>query len=108
MRRGELYRVYRGSKHDPKDYRVFLVVSRQLLVDSKISTVICAPVYSEYDGLPTQVEIGSGEGLKHDSAVYCDELVSLHKSMLTDYIGSLSDAKMQLVNSALCIALAVG
>jgi mRNA interferase MazF len=108
MKRGELYRVYRGSKHDPKDYRVFLVVSRQLLVDSQFSTVICAPVYSKYDGFPTQVEIGADEGLKHDSAIYCDELVSIHKSMLTDYIGFLSDAKIQLVNAALRIALAVG
>jgi mRNA-degrading endonuclease toxin of MazEF toxin-antitoxin module len=39
---------------------------------------------------------GANEGLKHDSAVHCDELVSLQKSMLTDYSGSLSDAQMQL------------
>jgi len=108
MRRGDLYRVYRGSKHDPKDYRVFLVVSRQLLIDSQFSTVICAPVYSKYDGFPTQIEIGVDEGLKHDSAVYCDELVSLPKSMLTDYIGVLPDSKMELVNAALRIALAIG
>jgi mRNA interferase MazF len=108
MRRGDLYRVYRGSKYDPKDYRVFLIVSRQLLIDSQFSTVICAPVYSKYDGFPTQVEIGADEGLKHDSAVYCDELVSLPKSMLTDYIGSLSDIKIEAVNVSLRIALAVG
>jgi mRNA interferase MazF len=107
MKRGGLYRVYRGSKNDSKDYRVFLIISRQLLIDSQFSTVICAPVYSKYDGFPTQVEIGVDEGLKHDSAVYCDELVSLPKSMLTDYIGSIPDAKMELVNTALRIALAV-
>jgi mRNA interferase MazF len=106
MRRGDLYRVYRASKHDPKDYRVFLIVSRQLLVDSQFSTVICAPVYSKYDGFPTQIELGVDEGLKHDSAVYCDELVSLPKSLLTDYIGALPDAKMELVSAALRIALA--
>jgi mRNA interferase MazF len=108
MKRGGLYRVNRGSPYDPKKQRVFLVVSRQAVIDSAFSTVICAPVYSRYGGLPTQIEADSDEGLKHDSAVYCDELVSLHKSMLTDYIGALSDAKMQLVNAALCIALAIG
>jgi mRNA interferase MazF len=107
MKRGELYRVYRGSKYDPKDYRVFLVVSRQLLIDSKFSTVICAPVYSKYDGFSTQVEVGAEEGLKHDSAVYCDELVSIPKSMLTDYTGAVSGAKMELVNAAIRTALAV-
>jgi mRNA interferase MazF len=71
------------------------VVSRQLLVDSRFSTVIYAPVYSKRDGLPTQVEAGVDEGLKHDSAIYCDELISLHKTLLTEYIGALSTAKMR-------------
>ena len=108
MKRGDLYRVYKGSKHDPKEYRVFLVVSRQLLIDTQFSTVICAPVYTKYVGLPTQVEVGINEGLKHDSAVYCDDLISIPKSMLTDYVGALSDAKMDEVNIALRIALATG
>jgi mRNA interferase MazF len=107
VKRGDLYRVYHGSRNDPREYRVFLVVSRQLLVDSRFSTVICAPVYSRRDGLPTQVEAGVDEGLKHDSAVYCDELISIRKTLLTDYVGSLSPAKMEEVNTALRVALAV-
>ena len=84
------------------------MVSRQPVVDHGFSTVICAPVYSKYDGFTTQVEIGVGEGLKHDSAVYCDDLISLRKSLLTDYLGHLSDVKMQEVNAALRIVLATG
>ncbi|MDR1288752.1 MAG: type II toxin-antitoxin system PemK/MazF family toxin [Treponema sp.] len=108
MKRGDLYRVYRGSKYDPKNYRVFLVVSRQAVIDSQFSTVVCAPVYSKYDGFTTQVEIGIDEGLKHDSAIYCDELVSLPKFMLTDFAGSLSPRKLEAVNNAIRIALAIG
>jgi mRNA interferase MazF len=108
VKRGDFYRVYRGSKYDPKDYRVYLVVSRQEAVDNNFSTVICAPVFSQYGGLPTQVEVGVNEGLKHDSAVYCDELRSILKSTLTDFIGSLPHDKMEAVNAALRIALAVG
>ena len=108
MRRGELYRVFKGSKNDPKKNRVFLIVSRQPLIDFGFSTVICAPVYSNYKGFPTQVEVGADEGLKHDSAVFCDELISIRKSLLTDYVGTLSDAKMQEINDALSIALAIG
>jgi mRNA interferase MazF len=107
VKRGDLYRVYRGSKNDPKKYRVFLVVSRQALIDKSFSSVICAPVYTHYHGFPTQVEVGVDEGLKHDSAVFCDDLISIQKSLLTDYIGSLSPYKMQEVNAALRIALAV-
>jgi len=79
-----------------------------LLIDSQFTTVICAPIHSKYDGFPTQVEVGVEEGLKHDSAIYCDELISFPKSILTDYVGALSDDKMELVNSALRIALAIG
>jgi mRNA interferase MazF len=108
MRRGELYRVYKGSKNDPKKHRVFLSVSRQAVIDYTFSSVICAPVYTKYHGFPTQVEIGADEGLKHNSAVHCDDLISIHKSMLTDYVGTLSDVKMEEINTALRIALATG
>jgi mRNA interferase MazF len=107
MRRGEFYRVYRGAKHDPKDHRVFVIVSRQTLINSRFSTVICAPVYSKYDGFATQVAVGIDEGLKHDSAIYCDDLVSLPKSMLTDYVGILPPDKLRKLGDSLRIALAV-
>jgi mRNA interferase MazF len=53
MKRGELYRVFRAARGDPEDFRVFVVVSRQVLIDSKYSTVTCAPIYTAYDGLST-------------------------------------------------------
>ena len=105
MRRGELYRVYKGTSHDPKRFRVFVIVSRQVLIDSKFSTVICAPVYSSYDGLSTQVKVGVEEGLKHDSSIHCDALVSIPKSLLTHYVGSLPPEKIEQLNNALRIAL---
>jgi len=105
VNRGELYRVYKGSPNDPKNYRVFVIVSRQVLVDSRFSTVICAPVYSTYDGLSTQVKVGVDEGLKHESSIYCDELVSIPKVLLTHYVGALSSQKCQELDEALKIAL---
>jgi mRNA interferase MazF len=72
---------------------VFAVVSRQVLIDSKFSTVVCAPVYTARHGLSTQVLVGSDEGLKHECALHCDELISLLKAGLTDYVGSLAPPK---------------
>ena len=80
-------------------------MSRRVLIESKFSTVICAPIYSAYDCLSTQVPIGIEEGLKHDSSIYCDELVSIPKSALTNYIGNLSEEKVLHLNRALAIAL---
>ena len=105
MKRGELYRVAHPSARDPKKFRVFVIASRQVLIDSRFSAVICAPVYTAYDGLATQVPIGADEGLKHESSIHCDELVSLSKSVLTNFIGALSSQKIRALNQALRIAL---
>jgi len=104
MKRGELYRVFKPGG-DPKRYRVFVVVSRPALIESRFSTVICAPVFSNGEGLSTQVAVGTDEGLKHLSWIMCDSLVSIRKSELTDYAGSLSSAKMKELNQALKMAL---
>ena len=101
MRRGDLYLVKHPTATDPRRQRVFVVVSRQALLDSSFSTVVCAPVYTRRDGLATQ-------GLKHESSVHCDELVSLPKSQLTDYLGSLPFSKLLELDQALAIALDLG
>ncbi len=105
MKRGDLYRVAHPTSRDPRRSRVFVVVSRQVLIQSRFSTVICAPIYSAYDGLSTQVAVGEDEGLKHASSIHCDELVSLPKAKLTNYVGSLSPEKLRSLNLALGVAL---
>ncbi len=95
MRRGDLFRVRSPGAGDPKRSRVFVVVSRQTLIDSRSSTIVCAPVYTRRDGLATQVEVGLDDGLKHES-------------MLTDHVGSLAPARIQALDQALRVALALG
>ena len=107
MRRGGFYRVRLPSSRDPKKFRVFVIVSREILIDSRFSTIICAPVYTTYEGLSTQVAVGIDEGLKHDSGLHCDELVSLPKSMLTNYVGKLPPEKLHLLEKSLKIALQI-
>lgn len=105
MKRGDLYLLRKPRSGDPRKRRVFVVASRQVLVDSRFSTVICAPVYTTRSGLSTQVDVGVEYGLKHDSAIHCDELVSLPKSRLTEFVGSLSPAQLRRLDHALAIAL---
>jgi mRNA interferase MazF len=106
MKRGELYRIRRPAG-DPKPARTFVVVSRQALIDSRYSTVVCAPVFSEHVGLATQVAVGVAEGLKHESAIQCDGLLSLEKVRLTDFLGSLGPIKLDELSRALQVALAL-
>jgi mRNA interferase MazF len=80
-------------------------VSRQAAIDSRLSSVICAPVYSSHHDLRSQLLVGIDEGLKHDSSIHCDELVSLPKSILTDFVGSLGRSKTLELNYALLDAI---
>lgn len=82
-----------------------MIVSRQALIDSRFSTVTCAAIYTRGAELATQVRVGTAEGLKHASFIMCDNLVSLPKAQMTDYVGSLSAAKLAELNRSLRIAL---
>ena len=104
MRRGDIYRVHK-PEGDPKRHRSFVIVSRQGLIDSAYSTVIGAPIFAEGDDLSTQVTVGPEEGLKHQGWIACDNLRSLRKTDLTQFIGSLSWAKIKDLDEALRVSL---
>jgi len=106
MKRGEIYRVHKPGG-DAKQHRLFVVVSRQALIDSKFSTVICAHVFSNGQALSTQVAIGPDEGMKYSSWIMCDNLVSLRKTELSRFVGQLPNVKMAEVDRALRMALSV-
>ena len=107
MNRGDIFLIRKAGKDDPKRQRAFVVVSRQVLIDSKYATVVCAPVYSTNSGLASQVSVGPGKKLKHASAIHYDGLVSIPKSELTDFVGSLSERKHAELSAALWVALAI-
>ena len=64
-------------------------------------------MYTRRDGLATQVDLGTEDGLKHESSIHCDALVSLPKPLLTDYVSSLKPAQVRALDQALRIALAL-
>jgi mRNA interferase MazF len=82
-------------------------VSRQTLIESQFPTVICAPIFSRGHGSSTQVLIGIDEGMRHDSWILCDNLLSIRKVELTRFTGSLSSAKLDELDRALKMALAL-
>lgn len=106
MKRADIYRVHRPGD-DPKRHRCFVVVSRQELIDSGFSTVVCAPIFSRGQGLASQVGVGPNDGMKHESWIMCDNLASVRKSELTQFVGSLSYTKLLELDEALKIALAL-
>ncbi len=108
MERGELYRVSTTPPADPRRFRVYCLVSRGALIRSRYQSLICAPVYTTRSGLETEVSIGEAEGLKHASAIRCDELTSVPRSELRAFVGSLSPGGVVLLDAALRVALDIG
>src|SRR2546427_223738 len=106
MTRGEIYRTRdrvpeRGGKPG-----FYLVVSRAFVAENDdISTVICAPIYSQVLGLTTEVVVGSDHGLPRTSAVRCDFLTLMFKNRLTQFVSTLSLQKVRELDRALALAL---
>ena len=108
MNRGEVYRTRDRVPERGDKPGYYLVVSRSFIAESDdVSTVICAPVYSEILGLATEVVVGPEEGVPRHSAARCDFLMLMAKLRLTAFAGSLSDRKLSELDGALRIALAL-
>ena len=106
MKRGEVYRTRERVSERGGKPGFYVVVSRSFIASHEdVSTVICAPVYSEVLGLSTEVVLGPEDGLPHVSAVRCDFLTLMFKSKLTQFVGTLSPIKIAELNRALAYAL---
>jgi mRNA interferase MazF len=105
MKRGDLDLAAPSRRRSPQETAGHDRSQPLDLVDSLFPTVVCAPVLTRGHGLETEVSVGPEEGLKHPSWIGCDGLVSIPKSRLTDFVGSLSPSKLSRLSQALRIAL---
>lgn len=106
MKWGEIYRTREKISERGHKPGFYVVVSRDFIADNEdISTVICAPVYSEVLGLRTEVVIGTEDGVPRQSSVRCDFLTLLFKSRLTGFVATLSQEKQIELKQALAHAL---
>jgi mRNA interferase MazF len=80
VKRGEVYQTRERVPERSDKPGFYVVVSRHFIAGSPdISTVICAPVYSQILGIRSEVEIGTNEGLHHQSAIRCDFLMLMSR-----------------------------
>lgn len=108
MKRGEIYRTSERIAERGDKPGFYLIVSRTFVAaNSDISTVVCAPIYSEILGLNSELVLGPEEGLPHASAVRCDFLILLFKRRLTDFVSTLGQARQDELGNALKYALKI-
>ncbi len=98
--RGEVW-LYTFSRPDKR--RPVLVLTRQEVIPL-LSTVMVAPITSRIRGAPSEVILGSEEGLKAESAVNLDHVQTVDKSRLRQFLGTVGRERMEQVCRALAIA----
>jgi mRNA interferase MazF len=104
--RGEIYKTRERVAERGGKPGFYVVVSRAFVAENDdVSTVICAPVYSQVLGLTTEVVLGPDEGLPKTSALRCDFLTLMFKAKLTQFVSTLSPEKIRDLNRALGVAL---
>lgn len=98
--RGE---IWWGEAPDLKG-RPYLVLTRDEAI-AVLRTVLVAPVTRTVRGIPTEVPLGSDEGLPTVSAATMDNVLPFPKSMLVRRMGALSDGRRHELCSALTAAV---
>ena len=102
VRRGEIW-LLRQEKPDKR--RPVVVISRPSLIDV-LNTVTVVPVTSTLRGSPTEVELGTDEGLKHTSCANLCNVFTIRKSQLATFVGTVGPGKIDEICRALGIATA--
>ena len=107
---GEIWWVDLGepSGSEPGFRRPVIVVQGDSFNRSKISTVVCVVLTSNlhWADAPGNVLLGSDvTGLPKGSVANVSQVVTLDKSSLTECVGSLPDAKLDLVLRGIDIVL---
>jgi mRNA interferase MazF len=91
-------RQIRWAKLDKR--RPVLVLTRELMV-GRMSTVTVAPISSTIHGIATEVLVGVPNGLDQDSAVKCDQIVSIALDRLQEQCGWLLESQELALHEAI-------
>ncbi len=100
LNRGEIW-LY--TFRPPDKRRPVLILTRQEVI-GLLHTVMVAPITSTIHGAPSEVLLGTNEGLKGVSAANLDHVQTVEKTRLRRFVGTVSPAKMAQVCRALAIA----
>ena len=101
MKRGDI--IWSDLGH-PAGKSPVCVVSRNAAIQV-LNAVACAPITRTVRGITSEVVVGDEEGLPATSAITCDNIVTIPKTLLQeDPVGCLSFAKRRELDRALRFA----
>jgi mRNA interferase MazF len=92
--------VWWGEAPDEKG-RPFLVVSRDI-ANEVMQRVLVAPVSTRIRGIPSELRLGTREGLPVESVASFDNLRPFPKAMLVRRLGELGSRAHEICDTADC------
>lgn len=101
MRRGEV-RWYRFSSPDKR--RPVVILTRDSALDF-LGEVTIAPITSTVRDIPTEVPLGSDDGLPRDCAINLDHVQTVSKGRIGALITTLGSARLAQIRRSLLFAL---
>ena len=101
VKRGEIWN-FRFDRPDKQ--RPVLILTRQTMIGT-LHTVTVAPLTSTIRGVPSEVVVGTEIGLKHPSAINLHHIVTVPKSELKRFIGTVPADVLEQVKEAMLFAL---
>jgi len=101
MRRGE---VWWAELDQPAGRRPVLLISRNEAYIVR-SIVIVAPVTTRIRNIPTEVPLGTADGMSRDCVVNLDTITTIPKDCLSSRITSLSPQRIKEVEAAIHFAM---
>jgi mRNA interferase MazF len=102
--RGEIWQF---SFPRPDRKRPVLVLTRQDMIH-RLNAVTVAPITTTIRGVPSEVVVGLGQGLKRPSAINLHHLVTVPRAGLRSFVGSVDVETMMRVRAAILFALGFG
>ena len=104
MTRGEIW-MFRFAPPDKQ--RPVLILTRTDMIPL-LNTVTVAPLTRTVRGVPSEVVVGTECGLKEPSAINLHHVVTIPRTGLRRFVGTVSAPVMAQVRSALLVALGWG
>ena len=108
VRRGDIFYADLGNTvgSEQRGARPVLIIQNDL--GNRYSpTVIVAALTSKVNKkhLPTHVEVGIECGLREKSIIMFEKITTIDRQRLRDYVGTVSDAKIAEINTAIKVSM---
>lgn len=84
-----------------------MIVTRERAIPV-LANVTVALITGTVRGLPTEVPVGLRQGLRRESVVNCDNILTLPKAALRNRRGQLDPESTRRLDAALRVALGLG